>query len=148
MSSRYRLHSSSASGRGGTQSDELVAELTSALSLEEFKLGGGGKDVSFLMVSEGAGGCCTPLGVVSGESSSSRWLPPHVLARAGRGVLGGGGAIWIAGLALALAWVEGETHLVQHQRAQDKQEHPLVHSGRSRQREEAARCSVARLLKI
>jgi hypothetical protein len=59
-----------------------------------------------------------------------------------------GGAIWIAGLALAQAWVKGETLLVQHQRAQDKQEHPLLCSGRSGQRKEAARRSVAWLLKI
>jgi hypothetical protein len=83
MSSCYRLHSSFASGRGGTQLDELIAELTSALILEEFKLRGGGNDESFLMVSESAGGCCTPLGAVSGESSSSLRLPPCVPARAG-----------------------------------------------------------------
>ncbi len=98
------------------QLDGLVAELTSALSLEEFKLGGSSNDESFSMVSEGAGGRCIPLGAVSSESSSSLRLPPRVPACAGRGILGGGGAIWIAGLALALAWVKGETPLVQHSR--------------------------------
>jgi hypothetical protein len=69
MSSRYRLHSKSAFGRSGAQSDELVTELASALSLEEVKLRGSADNESFSMVSEGEGGCCTPLGVVSGESS-------------------------------------------------------------------------------
>jgi hypothetical protein len=73
------------------QLDGLVAELTSALSLEEFELGGGGNDESFLMVSEGVGGRHTPVGAVSGESSSSLRLPPRVPACAGRGIWGGGG---------------------------------------------------------
>jgi hypothetical protein len=60
----------------------------------------------------------------------------------------GEGVIWIAGLVLALAWVKGDTPLVKHQRVQDKQERPLLCSGRSGRREEAVWRGLARLLKI
>ncbi len=101
------------------------------------------------MVSEGGGGHCTPLGAVSGESSSSLCLPPRVPVQAGRGVLGGGGAIWIVGLVLALAWDDGETPLVKHLwRAQDKQKPLLLCSGRFGWREEAAQHVKVRLPKI
>jgi hypothetical protein len=61
----------------------------------------------------------------------------------------GGGAIWIAGLVLALAWDKGEIPLVQHLwRAQDKQECLLLCSGRFGWREEEARRIKAWLPKI
>jgi hypothetical protein len=62
MSSRYRLRSKSAYGWSGAQLAELIAEVASALSLEEIKLGGGANGESFLMVSEGEGGHHNPFG--------------------------------------------------------------------------------------
>jgi hypothetical protein len=111
MSSNCRLCSRSASGQGGKQSEELVAELALALLLEELKLGGGADDESFSMVSEGDGGRCT-LGATTSSESPSLCLPPRIPARAGLGFLGGGGAIRIAGLVQALAWDKDVTPLV------------------------------------